>query len=135
MGFSRAREAQGVQGSGSNGMWVGSPSRPPDSRRNMPTRTAVGVSPFAALLNWSRAGCTILDMARSISLADVLSLSVAERIQLVEEIWDSIAACPDALDLSDAQRRALDTRLEAYRQNPAAGAPWHEVHARILRTR
>jgi len=44
--------------------------------------------------------------------ADVLSLSIPERIQLVEDIWDTIAECPDEIRLSDEQKAELDRRLE-----------------------
>lgn len=67
-----------------------------------------------------------------VSLADVLELSVAERIQMVEDIWDSIATIPQPLKLTDAQREELDQRLEDYRQNPDEGSPWEEVKKRIL---
>jgi putative addiction module component (TIGR02574 family) len=63
--------------------------------------------------------------------ADVLSLSVPERIQLVEDIWDSIAEVPDAVDLTDEQKAELDRRLDAYRQNPDEGSPWGMVRERI----
>jgi len=72
-----------------------------------------------------------LVMAEPLSIADVLKLSVPERIQLVEDIWDSIAAVPEAVPLTDAQREELDRRLDAYRRDPAAGSPWEEVRARI----
>ena len=58
-------------------------------------------------------------------------LSVAERILLVEELWDSIAAEPRAVELTDAQRQDLQRRLDAYRHDPAAGSPWEEVKQRI----
>ena len=45
------------------------------------------------------------------SLADILELDVSERIQLVEDIWDSIAAAPDSVTLTDAQRAELERRL------------------------
>jgi len=70
-------------------------------------------------------------MAGSVSIADVLRLSVAERIQLVEDIWDSIAAVPEAVPLTDGQREELDRRLESYHRDPAAGEPWEEVRERI----
>ena len=63
--------------------------------------------------------------------ADVLSLSVPERIQLVEDIWDSIAAVPEALGLTEEQKAELDRRLEAYHQNPDEGSPWEMVRERI----
>jgi putative addiction module component (TIGR02574 family) len=67
-----------------------------------------------------------------VSLADVLELSLSERIQLVEDIWDSIAAIPQPLPLTEAQREELDRRLEDYRQHPEDGSPWEEVKKRIL---
>ena len=65
------------------------------------------------------------------SIADILELSVAERILLVEDIWDSIAEAPEALPLTASQKEELDRRLAAFHQNPGAGSPWHEVVARI----
>ena len=61
----------------------------------------------------------------------VLNLSVAERIQLVEDIWDTIAEVPGELPLSEAQKIELDRRLEAYHRNPDQGSPWAEVKERI----
>jgi putative addiction module component (TIGR02574 family) len=69
---------------------------------------------------------------KPIRLSDVLELPVSERLDLVGDIWDSIAQVPDALELTEAQRAELDRRLEAYRRDPKAGSPWSEVKARIL---
>ncbi len=63
--------------------------------------------------------------------ADILELSIAERIQIVEDIWDSIAAVPEAVPISEDQKRELDRRLEAYHRNPDLGSPWVEVRERI----
>jgi putative addiction module component (TIGR02574 family) len=68
-----------------------------------------------------------------ISISELLQLPVAERIRIVEAIWDSIAAAPETLDLSEAERAELDLRWEAYQRDPKAGAPWAEVRARIAR--
>ncbi|MBK9409252.1 MAG: addiction module protein [Gemmatimonadetes bacterium] len=40
-------------------------------------------------------------------------MTIAERLQLVEELWDSIAADADAeaLPLTDAERALIDERL------------------------
>jgi putative addiction module component (TIGR02574 family) len=67
----------------------------------------------------------------STKTADILELSIAERIQMVEDIWDSIAAVPDAVSLSEDQKKELDRRLEAYHLNPDAGSLWNEVRERI----
>ena len=64
---------------------------------------------------------------------DILSLSIAERIELVADIWDSIAEVPEAVALTDAQKAEVDRRLDAYHQNPTAGAPWSVVRDRITR--
>jgi len=63
--------------------------------------------------------------------ADILSLSIAERIQLVEDIWDTIIELPEEVPLTDEQKIELDRRLEAYHQNPDEGSPWGEVRDRI----
>jgi putative addiction module component (TIGR02574 family) len=67
----------------------------------------------------------------STKAGDILELSVAERIQMVEDIWDSIAAVPEAVALTEEQKKELDRRLEAYHLNPDAGSPWIEVRERI----
>ncbi len=65
------------------------------------------------------------------ALSDILQLSLAERIQLVEDIWDSIAEVPEAIRLTEAQRAELDQRLAEHRLNPHAGIPWAEVRRRL----
>jgi len=66
-----------------------------------------------------------------VSLADILNLPVAERILLVEDIWDSIASIPEAIPLTEAQREELDRRLEAYHRNPREGSPWEGIKKRV----
>jgi putative addiction module component (TIGR02574 family) len=66
-------------------------------------------------------------------LPELLKLSVAERIQLVEDIWDSIAAEPDAVHLSDELRGELDRRLDEQAANPGVRRPWSEAKARLMR--
>ena len=58
-------------------------------------------------------------------------LSVAERIQLAEDLWDSVAADTGDLELTAAQRAELDRRLADFGQDPGAGEPWDVVRARI----
>jgi len=73
-------------------------------------------------------------MARR-TVSDLFDLPVAERIQLVEELWDSIAEAPEALPLTEEQGRELDRRLEAHRESPHAAAPWSEVRKRLIEVR
>jgi len=63
---------------------------------------------------------------------DFSKLSFTERLQLVEDLWDSLEPEQDAIPIPDWHREELDRRLKAYRQHPEAGAPWEEVRARIL---
>ncbi len=58
-------------------------------------------------------------------------LSLAERILLVEEIWDSIAAEAEALELPQSHKDELDRRLAAYQADPHAGSTWEEAKARL----
>lgn len=68
----------------------------------------------------------------AINLEEVLKLPVADRLKLVTAIWDSIADDPGSLELTEAQRRVLDERLDDLEQDPESGSPWPEVKARIL---
>ncbi len=53
-----------------------------------------------------------------------MKLSVSEHIQLVVDIWDSIAAkAPDAVELSQAQKAELHRRVAAHRADPATSLP------------
>ena len=56
---------------------------------------------------------------------DILALPVAERLELVAKIWDSIA--DDAIGLSEEHRRILERRLAEHRENPQAGVSWEDV--------
>ena len=69
-------------------------------------------------------------MKKSI-IAEVLQYDISERILLVEDIWDSIANVPEAVSITDSQRKELDRRLEAYHSNRTTGAPWDIVKKRI----
>lgn len=69
---------------------------------------------------------------RSSLLAEILSLSVAERIQLVEDVWDSIAAEPEELPLTKEERQELDGRLADAEAKPGAGRSWAEVKGRLV---
>ena len=55
------------------------------------------------------------------------TLSIVERIRLVEDLWDSIASDQAALSLTDEQRAELDRRLDAYEANPEQLLTWDQV--------
>ena len=64
-------------------------------------------------------------------LEEICELSASERIQLVQDIWDSIAELPDSLELSDDQKNELRKRLEDYRANPESGIDWNDLKAEL----
>ena len=59
------------------------------------------------------------------------NLSIDERIRLVEDIWDSIAADQGALPLTDEQKAELDRRLDIYELDKNVGRAAAEVIADI----
>ncbi len=61
----------------------------------------------------------------------IQQLSLAERILIVEEIWDSIVAEQASLPVTNAQQAELDRRLDAYRACPGQGASWEGVKTDI----
>ena len=72
-------------------------------------------------------------MSPTLKALGIDQLSVAQRILLVEEIWDSIVAEEGEIPLSEAQIQDLQRRIEAYEADPKAGSSWYEVKARLLR--
>lgn len=58
-------------------------------------------------------------------------LSVAQRIVLVEEIWDSIVVDDTAFPLTEAQTQDLQRRIAEYEANPKAGSSWEAVKTRL----
>ena len=64
---------------------------------------------------------------------ELLELSRAEKLELVEELWDNIASDPDgeAEPLTAAQREDLERRLREMDEHPERGRPWEEVRERL----
>lgn len=71
-------------------------------------------------------------MAQTMTELGIDQWSVEDRLRLVQEIWDSIAAAPDQLPLTEAQRSELERRLAAHAANPQDVVPWEEVKAKAL---
>lgn len=65
------------------------------------------------------------------SIAELRGLSADEKLQLIDDLWDSIITNPDDLPVPESQKRELDARLQAYRADPKAGSSWEEVERRI----
>jgi putative addiction module component (TIGR02574 family) len=70
-------------------------------------------------------------MSPTLKSLGIDQLSVAQRILLVEEIWDSIAPEAEDVPVTEAQKQDLARRQVAYEANPKAGSSWEEVKARL----
>jgi putative addiction module component (TIGR02574 family) len=73
------------------------------------------------------------------AVIDISTLTVEQRLELLDEIWESLYETPQAVPLTEAQRQELDRRIEEFDNEgpagaPRAGAPLDEVLERI-RTR
>ena len=62
---------------------------------------------------------------------EIYQLSIAERIQLAEDLWDSILDRQDEIELDLAQQQELDRRLAQHYQDPNAGSSWETVKLRL----
>jgi putative addiction module component (TIGR02574 family) len=70
-------------------------------------------------------------MAQSLSDVAINQLSVAERLDLISELWDSIPDSLEELPIPDWQREELERRLAAADADPGGAIPWEEVRQRL----
>jgi putative addiction module component (TIGR02574 family) len=63
----------------------------------------------------------------------VFDLSPSEKLQLVEDLWDDLAATPEAVPVHDRQKKEPARRKENLMKNPASGLTWEQVKARVRR--
>ncbi len=62
--------------------------------------------------------------------ADILAMPVADRIELVSKIWDSIAD-DAAIGLSDDHREILEQRLADHQRSPEQGTSWETLKKQL----
>jgi putative addiction module component (TIGR02574 family) len=62
---------------------------------------------------------------------NIEDLSPEQRLQLLDQLWESLRARPDQLPLTAAQRDELDRRLDEMDRGQTEGIPWEEVLDRI----
>ena len=70
-------------------------------------------------------------MKPSLKSLGIDQLSVEDRLALVEDLWDSIAADEAAVPLTDAQKAELDRRLADHEANPDDVVSWEEIKASL----
>lgn len=61
------------------------------------------------------------------------ALTVAQRLELIGRLWDSIPDTPEALPVPEWHREELERRLEAADASPEAGIPWEQVRQELRR--
>lgn len=67
------------------------------------------------------------------AITSLFDLSPAEKLQLVEDLWDDLAATPEAVPVHDWQKQELARRKANLLKNPASGLAWDEVKRRVRR--
>jgi len=67
------------------------------------------------------------------SIPQIKALSDADKIILLDELWQDVAAHAEQIPVHDWQKSELDRRYEEYLKNPAEGSPWPEVRDRLRR--
>jgi putative addiction module component (TIGR02574 family) len=61
----------------------------------------------------------------------IFDLSPAEKLQLVEDLWDDLAANSPAVPVHEWQKEELERRKANLMKNPASGLAWDEVKKRV----
>jgi putative addiction module component (TIGR02574 family) len=61
----------------------------------------------------------------------IFDLSPSEKIQLVEDLWDDLAATPEAVPVHDWQIEEIERRKANLNANPASALTWEEVQRRV----
>jgi len=69
-------------------------------------------------------------MSRKVTVQDTLEMSVADRIKLAQDIWDSLD--PGSVPISEAERQEIERRLNEHERDPHSTIPWDEVKKQIL---
>ena len=66
------------------------------------------------------------------TMPDVNRLTSAEKLLLVSELWDDLAAHPTEVPVSRERIAELDRRMEEYRRDPSQVTTWEAIQRRIL---
>jgi putative addiction module component (TIGR02574 family) len=65
------------------------------------------------------------------AFTSIFDLNPSEKLQLVEDLWDDLAAVPDEVPVHDWQKEELARRKANLQKNPGTGLTWEEVKRRI----
>ena len=64
--------------------------------------------------------------------SQIEELSAAEKVELLDAVWESLEA--DSSLLTEAQRAELDLRIARHEQNPSDVIPWEQVKASLKKS-
>ena len=64
-------------------------------------------------------------------MSSVFDLSPSEKLQLVEDLWDDLAATPEEVPVQEWQKEELARRKANLTKHPASGLSWAEVKRRV----
>jgi putative addiction module component (TIGR02574 family) len=67
----------------------------------------------------------------NVEFSQIFELDVSKKLQLVEEIWDDLAAAPEQIPVLAWQQEELARRKAVYLQNPSGNMSWEEARERI----
>jgi putative addiction module component (TIGR02574 family) len=70
-------------------------------------------------------------METQMNSASIFDLSPAEKLQLVEDLWDDLASAPAEVPIHDWQKQELARRKENLTRNPASALTWEEVKRNV----
>jgi len=65
------------------------------------------------------------------TVSSIFDLSPSEKLQLVEDLWDDLAATQEAIPVHDWQKEELARRKANLMKSPASGLMWEEVKRRV----
>jgi putative addiction module component (TIGR02574 family) len=63
----------------------------------------------------------------------VLTLPPDDRLELMDQVWESLARDPELISVPEEHRQILEGRLESYRANPDRVVSWESVRGRYLK--
>ena len=65
-------------------------------------------------------------------MGKINNLSMDEKLELIDELWESVISDQENLKLTEAQKQELDRRLAKYEIDKDEGDDWEVVKKRIL---
>lgn len=83
------------------------------------------------MINLEQHDQSLSEVSMNVEFRPLFELALSEKLQLVEDLWDSIALIPEQIPVLDWQKAELAERKAAYLQDPGSGRSWEAVKERI----